>query len=280
MELRAIKYFLQVYEQGSVSGAAKRCFVSQPSITTAIQSLETSLNAPLFVRHARGVIPTPAADKLYPKAKAMAEQEKSILNMFHDSPASTPLRLGIMRSMGAVRMSQLLQQLNSDIDNLELTLVDPEEPCDAKIMPFNSSTLSDRFVPIWQDSYQLALPSHWPLAKKTKIHIADLEGVGFINRDPCSALAQLKEKMTHQGVQFNSRANIRTIDYAWPLVCAGVGAAIVPNWLEIKQAKSLELKTIEDFQFNQSIGLILPHQRSELVESVVQSCVGFSQGKG
>ncbi len=54
MELRAIKYFLQVYEQGSVSGAAKRCFVSQPSITTAIQSLETSLNAPLFVRHARG----------------------------------------------------------------------------------------------------------------------------------------------------------------------------------------------------------------------------------
>jgi len=277
MELRAIKYFLQVYEQGSVSGAAKRCFVSQPSITTAIQSLEASLNTPLFVRHARGVLPTPAADKLYPKAKAMAEQEKSILNLFHDSPTSTPLRLGIMRSMGAVRMSQLLRQLSKDIDQLELTLVDPEEPCDAKIMAITQPSASDKFIPIWQDDYQLAIPSHWPLATQAVIGISDLEGVGFINREPCSALAQLKEKMNQQGVLFTHRANIRTIDYAWPLVSAGVGAALVPNWQEIQQADGLVLKPITDFRFSQSIGLVIATQRTPLVESVVQSCLGFAR---
>ena len=58
MELRALKYFQSVYEQGSISAAARCCFVSQPSITSAIQLLESDLNITLFVRHARGVLPT------------------------------------------------------------------------------------------------------------------------------------------------------------------------------------------------------------------------------
>jgi len=44
MELRALRYFLAVYEELSLTGAAKRCFVAQPSISSAIQpivSLET-----------------------------------------------------------------------------------------------------------------------------------------------------------------------------------------------------------------------------------------------
>ncbi len=88
MELRALKYFQAVYELGSISKAARKCFVSQPSITTAIQQLESTLSISLFVRHARGVLPTPAADKLYPTAKEMLDNEKNILNMFENEPNS------------------------------------------------------------------------------------------------------------------------------------------------------------------------------------------------
>ena len=69
MDLRTLKYFEAVYEQGSVSSAARYCYVSQPSITTAILQLEQTLSTKLFNRHARGVIPNAAAQKLYPYAK-------------------------------------------------------------------------------------------------------------------------------------------------------------------------------------------------------------------
>ena len=69
MDLRALKYFEAVYEQGSVSAAARHGYVSQPSITTAILQLEQTLSVQLFNRHARGVMPTSAAQKLYPYAK-------------------------------------------------------------------------------------------------------------------------------------------------------------------------------------------------------------------
>ena len=43
MDLRALKYFVAVVEQKSFSGAAKACFIAQPSISSAIQQLEQEL---------------------------------------------------------------------------------------------------------------------------------------------------------------------------------------------------------------------------------------------
>ena len=111
MELRSLKYFQSVNEQGSIIAAARACFVSQPSITTAIKQLESDLDIILFIRHARGVLPTDAADKLYPKAKEMADNAKSISNLFSASPKPVLLRLGIMRSLGAQRISYLLKKI-------------------------------------------------------------------------------------------------------------------------------------------------------------------------
>ena len=254
MELRSLRYFQSVYEHGSISAAARQCFVSQPSITAAIQQLESTLNVHLFVRHARGVLPTQAADKLYPIAKEMTDNAKSILNLFSDGPRPVLLRLGIMRSLGARRMSYLLKNITDQIEDLELTLVDAEEPCDARVVLAKSVANNETFVPIWQDHYQLALPISWSLAQKTDIALTDLEGMPFINRSPCDALDKLRDLLTNCSVQFQPRANIKTVEYAWQLVCAGIGAALLPDWQEISEADGLVLKQIESlllfhFQF-------------------------------
>ncbi|MFC1503750.1 LysR family transcriptional regulator [Pseudomonadota bacterium] len=274
MELRSLKYFQAVYEQGSVSGAARHCFVSQPSITAAIKQLEHTLDTRLFVRHARGVLPTAAADKLYPLAREMSANEKSILHLFSDGPTPVPLRLGLMRSLGAQRMSYLLTELTERIDNLELTLVDPDEPCDARIILSQSTSKNEEFVPIWQDNYQLAIPMGWPLTAKSSVSIEDLDGLPFINRSPCAVLDSLKHAMVASGVQFQSRANIRTIEYAWPLVGAGVGAALLPDWREIRDADGIVLRQIDTLDLSQSIGLAFKASRysDPLISSVIEVC--------
>jgi len=263
-----------VYEQGSITSAARQCFVSQPSITAAISQLEQELNIELFVRHAGGVRPTSAADKLYPLAREMSDNEQSILHLFSDGPTPIPLRLGLMRSLGAQRMSELLTELTKRIDNLELTLVEPDEPCDARVVLSQSASSCEDFIPIWEDSYQLAIPNGWSLAGKPLISIEDLDGIPFINRTPCDALDRLKQTMAAQGVQFQPRANIRTIEYTWPMVSAGVGAALLPDWQEIKHNDGLVLRPIANEKLMKRIGLAYNAGRMEepLIASVISVC--------
>jgi DNA-binding transcriptional LysR family regulator len=274
MELRSLKYFQAVYELGSLSAAARACFISQPSITSAIQQLESTLNVSLFVRHARGVLPTSAADKLYPHAKEMADNAKLIGHLFSDSPKAVPLRLGIMRSLGAQRMSFLLKNISEKINNLEITLVEPEEPCDARVVLAQSVASNESFVPIWQDNYQLAVPRSWPIAKNTIIDIEKLEGIPFISRAPCDALNKLTNVMNNASIHFQPRANIKTIEYAWQLVCAGIGAALLPDWQEIVDAEELSLIPIKNIDLIKHIGLAFKTSKEtrELIIALKEAC--------
>ncbi|MFT5236319.1 MAG: DNA-binding transcriptional LysR family regulator [Shewanella sp.] len=277
MKLRSIHYFQSVYEQGSITAASRQCFVSQPSITAAISQLEQQLNVELFVRHPSGVRPTSAADKLYPLARKMIENQQEILHLFSDTPTPVPLRLGLMRSLGAQRMSELLTELSQRIDNVELTLVDPDERCDVRVVLSQSVSSSEDFIPIWEDKYQLALPCNWSLASKPTIEIEDLDALPFINRTPCDALDRLKQTMAKAGVQFQTRANIRTIEYTWPLVCAGVGAALLPDWQEIKHNNALVLRPIAGEKLIKQIGLA--YNASSISEPVIAAVISVCRGK-
>ena len=54
LTLRQIRHFIAVAETGSISAAAQASFVSQSSLTQAIQQLEVETEARLFDRHAAG----------------------------------------------------------------------------------------------------------------------------------------------------------------------------------------------------------------------------------
>ena len=59
MELRSIEFFLTVAEEGSMTRAAERLHISQPTVTREIQALEAELGKALFARTSRSVILTP-----------------------------------------------------------------------------------------------------------------------------------------------------------------------------------------------------------------------------
>ena len=50
MKLKEVRYFLAICEEGTFTGAAKRCGVSQPSLSNAIVRLEQKLGERLFYR--------------------------------------------------------------------------------------------------------------------------------------------------------------------------------------------------------------------------------------
>ena len=55
MEMHQVQYFLALCEERNFTRAAKRCGVSQPSLTNAIKRLEQTLGGPLFHRDRRNI---------------------------------------------------------------------------------------------------------------------------------------------------------------------------------------------------------------------------------
>jgi len=55
MEMHQVRYFLALCEEQKFTRAAKRCGVSQPSLTNAIKRLEQTLGGPLFHRDRRNI---------------------------------------------------------------------------------------------------------------------------------------------------------------------------------------------------------------------------------
>lgn len=65
MELRQLQYFIVVYEEGSVTKAASRLNVVQPALSQQISKLEEELGRPLFLRTAKGMVPTETGAQAY-----------------------------------------------------------------------------------------------------------------------------------------------------------------------------------------------------------------------
>lgn len=92
-DLALWRTFLVAHRSGSVSGAARALGLAQSSVTAQLQSLETTVGEPLFVRHARGIRPTPRADEL---AARLAGPLDALADALGSHPAVEPpvVRLG------------------------------------------------------------------------------------------------------------------------------------------------------------------------------------------
>ena len=82
MNLRQLEAFVRVAETKSFSAAARQLYLTQPTVSSHIASLERELNACLLVRSTKGVALSEPGKELYAYAVRMLELEEKICERF------------------------------------------------------------------------------------------------------------------------------------------------------------------------------------------------------
>lgn len=178
MDLRQLRYFVAVAEEGHITRAAERLGMQQPPLSQQIKAIERKLDAQLFRRKARGVELTDAGRVLLDQARAVLERIDHALLLTRRTARGEqgPLLIGIAptapfhpfvpQAIRALREAYPLVSVS-----LEEHLSRPAlerlrgERIDAAFLRAPVADLQGLAVhPLFQEPMVVALPSSHPLA--------------------------------------------------------------------------------------------------------------------
>lgn len=126
MDLRQIQYFLCLYEEKSVTKAAKRLNIVQPALSMQISRLESEIGRELFTRTPRGMHSTPAADEMYslfvPVVSAFAKAKAKVTQ--DGKSLSGHVRVGLIASIGHSVLPKVLTEFTESYPNITLSVTE------------------------------------------------------------------------------------------------------------------------------------------------------------
>ena len=124
LNVRQVEAFRATILTGSVSGAAKRLHISQPSVSRLLADLERSLGFKLFHRSGRGVVPSPEANLLFDEVDrlftGLTEIEKTAREL--KTLARGRLRIAMIPALAMDVASEMVVEFYDSVGRAPVTL--------------------------------------------------------------------------------------------------------------------------------------------------------------
>jgi LysR family nitrogen assimilation transcriptional regulator len=126
MEFRQIQYFICLFEEGTVTRAARRLNIVQPALSMQIAKLEDDLGQQLFERTKQGMLPTSAARQMYrlflPIMRDFSHARDQV--MCTDGEISGQVNIGLIASITEGVLTETLSEFSTKYPNVGVTVAD------------------------------------------------------------------------------------------------------------------------------------------------------------
>ena len=124
MDLRQLRYFIAIVEQGSFSRAAALLHIAQPALSMHVKNIETELGASLLFRSAKGVVLTEAGETLLRNARTILDQlaiAKEEINGHQRNPTGI-VRLGLPGTISEILSVKLIIEARHRFPQIQLRI--------------------------------------------------------------------------------------------------------------------------------------------------------------
>ncbi len=198
-----LKAFYMVARLGSITQAAKKLGLSQPTVTTQVRNLEGQYGVELFHRGGRRLVVSEEGARLLPMVKVLLQQEADIEFFLRNcGQMQGTLRIGatapyyILDLVRSFRARFPQTDVSLEIGNSQQVIEALEEY--RVDLAASSQCLDDarltRMV-LGSDPLVLAVHREHPLARRKSVSLPDLKGHCLLMREPGSTTRQLTEDM-------------------------------------------------------------------------------------
>ena len=245
MEMHQIRYFLAVNEALNFTRAAEKCNVSQPALTKAIQKLEDELGGQLFRRERNqthctelGRMMTPHLTKTLEAAKTAREQAKSYCDL-----SEAPLRLGMMCTIGPIRLLNFFAGLRQKLPNVEIIfeesaghkLVDGMVSGELDLALLALPNLPERFDShfLYSEKYVIAFAAGHRFEAMKTVDLKEIINEDYLSRANCEFSDHFDASTCELELNVNVVYEAEREDWIQGLVAAGMGCAVMPESLPI-----------------------------------------------
>lgn len=120
--LRQLEYLVAIADTGTFSEAAKRTFVSQPSLSAQVKDMEFHIGAPVLERGRHGAYLTPLGETVAARARIIlrdVEMLKTLAREIGDTLAGR-VHLGVLPSVGPYLLPSALHELHTQYPDLRI----------------------------------------------------------------------------------------------------------------------------------------------------------------
>jgi len=244
MELRHLRYFVAVVEEGSLTTAAeRRLHTSQPSLSRQIRDLEYEVGAELLSRSVHGVELTAAGKAFLDHARLALMQADAAVEAARRAaqPSRKTFAIGFQTGHEMNWLPQAMHVLRDELKNIDVTISSDYSPDLAEALARGRLDLAFlRVEPGYDLVYQVVdreplivlMPSDHRLTAKQAIHPRELVGEIFIGgANKASVLRAVTEDyLRRSGVDIKLDHGVDNMAMAMSLVASTRGVALMPAY--------------------------------------------------
>ncbi len=288
MELRQLRYFLSVVEEGSVSAAAAAHFVTQPAVSAQLRRMEDELGEPLFERRGRRLVLTEAGRLLVGHAQGvirrMDELEQSLQGL--RSLESGRLRMGTIDAVSVYVLPDVYRAFHRKYPGVRIEVVVDDTTHLVAALVEGDIELAITTLPVGRDGVEaqsfyleqmipVAHPSH-PLSGRKRVSLAELSEHGVISYPEGSTTRRLIEAVfAEQGIPYRATMELTSPEAMKRLAQAELGVSILPHPVVSAEVgrRSLKALPLGRVRFEREIGMV--YRRRESLSPPARAFLGM-----
>jgi DNA-binding transcriptional LysR family regulator len=241
MELRALRYFVEVVRQRSFTAAAERLFVTQPTISKMVKALEEEVGAPLLLREGRQMVLTDEGRIVYQRGQEVIAAHGRLQAELDDlgTLGRGELTIGTP-PMGGALLTPAIAEFKLRYPKIELKLFEQGSRGIEAALLGGELELGGLLLPVDAASFDvLPISSHplWLVARRgsrwdemREVKLSDLAAEPFVFYGESLALNDIViQACRDAGFTPSIVARSSHWDFMAALVRAGLGIALLPE---------------------------------------------------
>ena len=261
MELRHLRYFVAVAEEGSLTVAAqKRLHTAQPSLSRQIHDLEAELGVQLLIRGPRGVELTASGRVFLDHARVALLQVEAAGEAARRAaqPARASFAIGFLTGYEMDWLPAVMAILRAELPSTEVVIHSQDSPdlaaalirgkIDLAFLRPEKQAPGLKFRPLRKDPLIVLMPRDHALAARASIRPEDIAGETFIGVSPIRAptlKAVIDDYARRHGIDLKPDHQAENISMAISMVASTRGLSLLPLYIQNLLPKTVVSRPIQ-----------------------------------